>query len=186
MSNYGNQKRFTTKTIVYCALFATMSIVLARILGIPIMADTRISLEAVPIRLAGVFFGPLAGALVGFVADCVGSMLTFGFTPMLCLPPILVGFGIGLFRNYLLQKQSLLRWYAVSVPLFAVAYVFWQSFALTYVFGGTGAFWENNVVRLGLRSLQCSATVVVDVLIIHLLFKAKVFRNLSTWIPKKK
>jgi len=126
-----------------------------------------------------VFFGPLAGALVGFVADFLGSLMSFGFTPMLCLPPIMVGFGIGLFRKYLLQKQSLLRWYAVSVPLFAVAYVLWQSFALTHVFGGTGAFWENYVMRLGLRSLQFSVTVIVDVLIIHLLFKAKVFRNLE-------
>jgi len=179
MSENGNQKRMTTKVVVYCALFATMSIVLARLLGIPIMADTRISLEAIPIMLAGVFFGPLAGALVGFVADFLGSLMSFGFTPMLCLPPIMVGFGIGLFRKYLLQKQSLLRWYAVSVPLFAVAYVLWQSFALTHVFGGTGAFWENYVMRLGLRSLQFSVTVIVDVLIIHLLFKAKVFRNLE-------
>ena len=173
----------TTKTVVYCALFTALSIVLARLLGIPIMADTRISLEAIPIMLAGAMFGPVAGGLVGFVADFLGSLMTFGFTPMLCLPPVMIGVGTGLFRLYLGKKDTLLRWFVVEIPLFAVAYVFWQSFALTHVFGGTGAFWENYLLRLGLRSIQFSVTVVVDVLIVYMLIATKMFHRINVWPP---
>lgn len=174
----------TTKTVVYCALFTALSIVLARLLGIPIMADTRISLEAVPIILAGAMFGPVAGGLVGFTADFLGSLMTFGFNPILCLPPVMIGVGTGLFRMYLGKKQSVLRWLVVEIPLFAIAYVLWQSFALTHVFGGTGAFWENYVLRLGLRSIQFSITVVVDVLIVYMLIATKIFHRINIWPPR--
>ena len=54
------------RTLVSCALLAAVSVVLARFI-IPMPNETtRFSLEAVPIFLAGMLFGPLPGALVGF------------------------------------------------------------------------------------------------------------------------
>ena len=53
------------------ALLAAISVVLARLI-IPMPNETtRFSLEAVPIFIAGMLFGPIPGALVGFVADHV-------------------------------------------------------------------------------------------------------------------
>mgnify|MGYP001053164780 CR=1 FL=1 len=55
--------------MVTCALLTAVSVVLARFL-IPTPNEvTRFSLEAVPIFLAGMLFGPLPGALTGFAAD---------------------------------------------------------------------------------------------------------------------
>ena len=64
-----SQKRvMTTRTLVYSALLAALSVVLARIFGMMPDESSRFSIEAVPIFLAGMLCGPLAGALVGFTA----------------------------------------------------------------------------------------------------------------------
>ena len=49
---------FTTKTLAYCALLAALSVVLARFLIPMPNVTTRFSIEAVPIFLAGMLFGP--------------------------------------------------------------------------------------------------------------------------------
>ncbi len=172
---------FSVRTIAYCALFTAMSIVLARVVGLPIGNDVRISFEAVPIILAGLLFGPLAGGLVGFCADLLGSLMTFGFTPMLCLPPVLVGLCCGLVSKWLRQKMTPIRLIAALLVIFFGAYVFWQSFALTYVFGGESAFWQNYLVRVGMRSIQFSLIAIVDGLIVHLLFSRNIFSRLGLW-----
>ena len=95
------------RTLVSCALLAAVSVVLARFI-IPMPNETtRFSLEAVPIFLAGMLFGPLPGALVGFVADFVGCLFSgYGYNPMFCVPPILYGLAAGLFQPMLVKKTS--------------------------------------------------------------------------------
>ncbi|EKC69810.1 conserved hypothetical protein, membrane, partial [human gut metagenome] len=87
------------------ALLAAISVVLARLI-IPMPNETtRFSLEAVPIFIAGMLFGPIPGALVGFVADFVGCLFSgYGYNPMFCIPPILYGLSAGLFRPMLVEK----------------------------------------------------------------------------------
>ena len=85
-------RMFTTKTLAYCAMLAAIQVVLARLIVPMPSADTRFSIEAVPVVLAGLLFGPLPGALVGFTADLVGCLFSgFGYNPIFCLPPILYG-----------------------------------------------------------------------------------------------
>ena len=73
-------------------------------------ATTRFSIEAVPIFLAGMLFGPMPGALVGFCADFVGALFSgYGFNPLFCIPPILYGVFGGVFRQYLGKKISIVR-----------------------------------------------------------------------------
>lgn len=178
-SVYGNH--FSIRTIAYCALLTAMSIVLARVLGLPISNDVRISFEAIPIILSGLLFGPVAGGLVGFCADLLGSLMTFGFTPMLCLPPILVGVCFGFVGKWLRRKMTLPRLLVSLLVIFFGAYVFWQSFALTYVFGGEKTFWQNYLVRVGMRSIQFFLTAIADGLIVHLLFNRNIFCRLGLW-----
>ena len=63
-----------TQTMAYCALLAALSVVLARLIIPMPNASTRFSIEAVPIYISGMLFGPLAGGLVGFCADFVGTL----------------------------------------------------------------------------------------------------------------
>ena len=71
------------RNLAYCALLAALSIVFARLI-IPMPNETtRFSIEAVPIFLAGLFFGPVAGGLVGFSADLVGCLFSgYGYNPI--------------------------------------------------------------------------------------------------------
>ena len=85
-----------TYALTVCALLTALSVVLARLLTIIPSEVSRVSLEAVPILLAGLLFGPLPGAAVGFAADFIGCLFSpFGYNPIFCLPPILYGLGAG-------------------------------------------------------------------------------------------
>ena len=102
------------RTLVVSAVLAAISVVLARLI-IPMPdVSTRFSLEAVPIFLAGMFFGPIPGALVGFSADLVGCLFSgYGYNPLFCvllfccvahIPSPFI-FPFLLFINYILYKK---------------------------------------------------------------------------------
>jgi uncharacterized membrane protein len=76
------KKKLTIRIIVSLALLAALSIVLTRVLAVT-AGPYRFSIGNMPIVLAGILFGPLAGALTGFVSDFIGASLTYGWSPQL-------------------------------------------------------------------------------------------------------
>ena len=170
---------FTTKTLAYCALLAALSVVLARFLIPMPNVTTRFSIEAVPIFLAGMLFGPMAGGLVGFSADLVGCLFSgYGYNPLFCLPPILSGVFGGVFRRYLAQKFSL--------PPVVLGSILWQSATLSFVYNSKGSFSASLIYFLSTRSIQFAVTLVLDVVIIYLLMRAGVFERMGIWPPVAK
>lgn len=163
-----------TKTMTTCALLAAMAVVLARLV-IPMPNETtRFSIEAVPTFLAGMLYGPVAGALVGFVSDFVGTLFSpYGYNPLFALPPILYGLCAGIFRPFLLRKASVLRIATAFLPAVVLGSVLWQSFALAFVYGGE-KFSASFAAFLTSRSIQFAVTFVLDVLIVFLLQKSRV------------
>lgn len=170
----------TTKTLTYCALLAALSVAMARLFGLMPNEYSRFSIESIPTFLAGMLFGPIAGGLVGFVSDFVGCMFSgFGYNPMFCLPPILYGVCGGLFRWFLAKKLSLVRLLiAYAVPV-VFGSVLWQSFALDFVYD------TGFLLMLSTRSVQFAITLAVNVVIVNLLFRSKMFHHLGVWPPKK-
>ena len=85
-SAHGRPK-WPVRAMVTCALLTAVSVVLARFL-IPTPNEvTRFSLEAVPIFLAGMLFGPLPGALTGFAADFIGCLFSpYGYNRFSACP----------------------------------------------------------------------------------------------------
>ena len=67
---------FNTYALTVCALLTALSVILARLLTIIPSEISRFSLEAVPILLAGLLFGPVPGAAVGFAADFIGCLFS--------------------------------------------------------------------------------------------------------------
>lgn len=184
-----NQKKETTKlttrTLVSCALLAALSVVLARLI-IPMPdSSTRFSIEAVPIYMAGMLFGPLAGGLVGFCADFVGTLFSgYGFNPLFCVPPIFYGICGGLFRYYLAKDTSFWRLLATLLVPVVLGSILYQSATLAYVYP-TGTFLQSFVLKLTTRSIQFAITVVLDTVVIFSLFKAKLFDRLGLWPVKR-
>ena len=166
-----------TNTITICAMLCALSVVLARFI-IPMPNDfTRFSIESVPVFLAGMFFGPVAGALVGFAADFIGCLFTpFGYNPLFCLPPILYGVCGGLFGPWLKNRTSIFRLAVAFLAPVALGSILWQSFTLAAVYGKAETLFLSWVAFLRTRSIQFAVTYVLDVLIIYFLQKSGIFR----------
>lgn len=186
------QKRkpiFDTKILAYCALLAALNVVLARLVIPMPNATTRFSIEAVPVFLAGMFFGPLAGGLVGFAGDFIGCLFSgYGYNPLFCVPPILYGVFGGLFGRFYREPKNdlilILQLILGFLPPILLGSVLYQSFALNFVYnnGAIAQFW----IMLVSRAVQFSITMVLEIVIIYLLIKSRVFQRIGVWPPVEK
>ncbi len=176
----------TTRRITFCALFAALAIVLTRLLSYAPIPDTRYSLGDIPIFLAGMFFGPLAGGLVGFGSDLIGAVLfsPHGYNPMLCLPAILYGVIGGLFCKALRKHFSLpLLALSFLIPA-AVGSVLIQSAVMAKLFF-EGSFMAGYIGYLTTRGIQYVIVSVVDIALIYLLARSRIFTKVGIWYPEK-
>lgn len=176
---------FNTYALTVCALLTALSVVLARVLTLIPAETTRISLEAVPIVLSGLLFGPIPGAVVGFAADLIGCLFSpFGYNPIFCVPPILYGLLAGAVRRYVTDRPALLRTALAFSPAAIVGSVLWQSMALALVYGGDAkqAFFLAKLVS---RSIQFALTGTVDTLIVWLLLRRGALNGVQRRIQVK-
>ena len=175
----------TTKTITYSAMLAAISVALARLAGLMPNEFTRFSIEAVPIFLAGMFFGPIVGGCVGFTADFVGCLFSpFGYNPIYCIPPILYGVCGGLFRYWIARNSSPVRIGLSFLPPIALGSVAIQSCVLAFMQYGSENFLEGLTFFLSTRSIQFAIMLVVDTALVWLLLRSRVFHRIGIWPPK--
>lgn len=179
------KKTMATRTLAYCAMLSAISVALARLAGLMPDESSRFSIEAIPMFMAGMLFGPLAGGLVGFAADFIGCLFSpFGFNPIFSVPPILYGVFGGVFQKYLAKKVSVPRLVVSFLPPVVLGSILYQSVALALVYF-SNTFIEGLILKLTTRSVQFAVTMALDVLIIYLIFKARIFERLNIWPPKK-
>ena len=147
---------------------------------------TRWSLDKFPIFLSGLFFGPVVGALTGFVADFLGSLMQYGFDPIYCLPPILFGLAGGLSRRFLSKGKTLPRLIlSYLVPVILGAWI-WQSFAIAFKQSQGDAILPIFLTFLGSRGIQFAIIAPLEILITYLLLKTKIFERMQVWPPAPK
>ena len=162
---------FNTYALTVCALLTALSVILARLLTIIPSEISRFSLEAVPILLAGLLFGPVPGAAVGFAADFIGCLFSpYGYNPIFCLPPILYGLWAGLLRGYVWTRPTVWRVALAVFPAALCGSVLWQSAALALVYGGEAKL-PFFLTRLASRSIQFAVTGVIDTAAVWLLLR---------------
>ena len=180
MSKINSTKaKITTRALVTMALLSAISVVLARLIIPMPNVTTRFSIEAVPIILAGHLFGPLSGAIVGFVADFVGCLFSgYGYNPVFSVSPILIGLCAGLLRPLLYKRVSYLRVLASFLPAVVLGSMLWQSYWLSFFYGG-----RTFLGFLGVRSIQFAITSVVNAFVVFALFKSNVLNTLHLWPP---
>ena len=83
--------------MVIAALLAALSIVLGKYLAINLSESVRLSFENLPLIMAGLFFGPMIGGVVGAVADLVGCVLVgYAINPIITAGAVLIGLTSGL------------------------------------------------------------------------------------------
>ena len=166
------------RALCLAALLAAMSLILGKFLQIPtpFAEFVRISFENLPVILAGILLGPIAGAMTGVVADLVGC-LAYGYTinPLITLGAGAVGLVAGLL-GWLLARTPLLCRLSVS----AVA---------AHLVGSVGiktagiAAWYMAKYELGYfeltlwRLLNYALIAVAEIAILYLLLRHRGFQR---------
>ena len=172
-------KRMNTRMLAALALLAAVEVVLARFIVPMPSATMRFSIEAVPIIIAGLVYGPAAGAVVGLVGDAVGCLFSgYGYNPVFAVPPAMIGACAGLLRFLLYGGVSYLRLLATFLPAVILGSVLWQSWWLAFFYGTHSFSWF-----LGTRAIQFAITSLVNAAVILALFKSRLFEALRLWPP---
>ena len=101
-----NKQHARLVTLVYVAILAAAHVVLSNVGSIP-MGPYRVSLKSVATIMAGLWFGPVAGALCGAIGDIIGCLMKYPINPLITLAAAFWGVLPGLVRPYL--KNSSVR-----------------------------------------------------------------------------
>jgi riboflavin transporter len=160
-------KKMNTKTLVLMALFAAISIILARFFVIYLSNSARISFGNIPILLASLLLGPFAGALTAAVADILGSLLfsPLSWYPPLTIPPIIVGALPALLKPILLKEVSFWRIYLVIIITDLLASLGLTNYLLSGLYG-TGYF-----ELLTIRAPIALGISIVEGIVVYILYK---------------
>ncbi len=162
---------FKTSVMVKCGLFVALSIVLTRVFSVNLTPHLRVGIGQVPIMLSGFLFGPIAGGLVGGIADLVGVSLVPNGTPHLgfTFSSMLTGIFPGIFMMRLryaqTKREEIIYIIIASALVMLIPHIILNTFWLTQLLG------KGFVVLLPLRALKCVIEFVVNVFIITALYK---------------
>ena len=163
-----------TKTLIVSALLVAMSIVLGKFGAINIGNSIRIGFGGMPIQMAGIFFGPVIGAVVGLVADVAGCLIKgYSINPIITLGSTCIGLFSGLMFHYALKpiKKALLPKIAIStVTAHAIGSMIITSLGL-YVYYHTP--FETLILRVPIYLITAAAETAV----IYLMLKNKAFSS---------
>jgi len=106
------KKQIELRTLIILALFAAIGAVFKAFVSVDLffggLKISDLSLMALPVLMAGVYFGPLAGAMVGFFAEFAGYLMSpaGAYNPVFSIIAALTGVIAGLF--YHKSKQTTL------------------------------------------------------------------------------
>lgn len=156
------------KIMLAAALLAAVSIICGKYLKIPVGDVMRFSFENLPILLAGMVFGPAAGAVTGVVADLVGCLMVgYEINPLVTLGAAVIGFGGGLCYR-LFRKTPLLLRTGLSV---GIAHLIGSVIVKTF---GLSQFYAMPFFALmGWRGINYLIVGVLEWLLLWLLLRNK-------------
>lgn len=165
-----NLKLFgNTRVMIISALFVALSIVLGKFLAFNIGDSIRISLENLPILMAGIFFGPYVGGAVAIAADLIGCVLKgYAINPVITLGAASIGILAGVVSMYLRNKNMTLN-IAVSI---AVSHIIGSLIIKSL---GQRIYFHTPYEVLAWRIPTYIATGLLEFVIISLLLNNKAF-----------
>lgn len=159
-------KKITPKRLSLLAMFIALQIVLSKFLMLQLTPSIRLSIDSVPILLAGIWFGPIAGGLVGALADFLGTLLfpTSGtYFPPLTIAFFMIGLSAGLLARFVRVKHPLLRIVLIVIPAEIIGSYLSKSIALSFLVGAP------FTVLLTARALPVSIVMTVNTFLVFLL-----------------
>ncbi len=172
--------------LCFAAILAAMSIILGKFLQIPnpFQEFIRLSFENLPIILGGIALGPVAGAMIGVIADLIGCV-AYGYTvnPIITLGAAAIGAIAGIVSNYIVKKPLSLKVILSAVPAHLIGSVLIKSFGL--------ASWYLAKYELGMmefilwRLLNYALVATAECVILYILLKNRAFSRQMEGLLKK-
>ena len=164
------------KVMVCAALLTAISIVLGKCLAVNPTIFLRISFENLPILMAGMFFGPLIGGVVGAAADMIGCfMVGYSINPVITLGAALIGVISGVISMYAFPRREDWRGtWRVFIPVMCAHIV--CSMGIKSV--GMAIYFGTPVETLLWRVPLYIVVGIVEGYLIMLLFRNKNFSSL--------
>jgi ECF transporter S component (folate family) len=172
--------------LCFAGILSAMSLILGKFLQIPnpFQEIIRISFENFPVIASGIILGPVAGALVGIVADLLGCVL-YGYTvnPIITLGAAAVGLVSGFISNYVVKKPLLFKVIASTAAAHIVGSVLIKSAGL--------AAWYLSKYDIGYlelvawRLLNYTIVATAECIILYLLLNNRALYNQIKGIIKK-
>lgn len=174
---------FPLKITAALAMLAAVSIICGKYLAIRGGDILRFSFENLPIIFAGISFGPIAGVLVGVVADLVGCVMV-GYTvnPLVTLGAAAIGAFSGI--SAIIFKKIGIKGAANTVISVAIAHIFGSVLIKTF---GLSAYYDLPLWALMLwRLLNYVIVGALEAALLVVLLKNKgVTRLISDMKPRK-
>ncbi len=178
---------FSPRRLTSMAIFIALQIVLARFAGIQVSEGLRISFEAIPIILAGLWLGPMAGFLVGFISDLVGTIISgYGvyFLP-LAITPILNGVLPGLCYRYLYKgNMNLIKCIVMVFVTEIISSLLLGTYALTWYFQLFVPNKEATFAILFVPRLTKLVTMACDTMLVWLVHRTAYKRAIAPVLAK--
>ena len=156
-----SKQKFSTRTLTTLAMLIAIEVILSRFLSINAW-NIKIGFGFIPVVIAAVLYGPLAGGIVGALSDFIGALLfPIGtYFPGFTLSSFLMGVVFGLF---LYKKQSWLQGLAaVGINQFILG-LFLNTFWISVLYG------SPYVPLLATRVFQSILLTVVQLICIQLM-----------------
>lgn len=172
------------KVMVCAALLTAISIVLGKYLAVNPTIFIRVSFENLPILMAGMFFGPLVGGVVGAAADLIGCfMVGYSINPIITLGAALIGVISGTISTFAFRKREGWRGTCrIFIPVMSAHVI--CSMGIKSV--GMAVYYGTPVETLFWRIPLYLVVGAVEGYLIMLLFKNKNFSGLLAKILNKK
>ena len=161
--------KFTAKNVAYLSLITAISVIMNTLtLTVP-GSGVAVSFTYIPNFLAGYFFGPGAGFLVGVIGDVLGCIIwpKGAWLPLLTLSAGLMGAIPGLVR-YLPLKE---RWLVLISYLatYLVCSAGLNTFTLWHAYASTKkTFWVYFVAKCPVAIANMAANLVINFLLMPL------------------
>ena len=156
------------RLLITLALLCAIGIILGKFLAFNVTEFMRFSLENLPIFLASIVFGPLAGACVGIVEDIIGCMLAgYVLNPLITLGAALNGLVAGFIYKLLGKLNEPLKISLSVFPAHLIGSVMTKTLGLALYYSLPFS------LTLWWRTLNYLIVGTVEVIVLCYLLKSK-------------
>jgi len=179
MNFFDSNKRTITNVVrlAIVGLLISLSLIFTRIFSFQILNNTlRIGFGELPILIAGIVFGPIAGMLTGGIADFVGATFIspFGWYPPLTIAPILLGLISGTMWYFMRKMEdfhiSFIRIFIVILTSHFIANIVVGTYWLSVLMNTN--FWALVFPRAILRVIM----TFLESYLIYMIYKTKLIK----------